>query len=192
MRSALDRQRRLVFITVAAVAMSGLAACGGASGRAPGPAIGGASSPRADSGAVFPVTQSRLYYLTKLTGSQLCGLLHPGEPAQIAGGPTSPGAFEVAAGLSISCHWIGSADEFGISISKVENWQETRTTDLLVTHAARLMIDGHPAIDFGVHVDVAAAGPSDPAITFYSRVLAEAIKLARIVMPRLLAIGRRP
>ncbi len=79
--------------------------------------------------------------------------------------------------------------EFNISISKVETWQETRTADLLVTHPARITIDGHPAIGFGTHLDVAAAGPGDPAISFDSRTLAEAIRLARIAMPRLLAIN---
>lgn len=198
MRSVSPRPWRLAFTAVAVLAVSGSPACGGTGGLAPGPAPSGATSPatspRADSGTVFPVTQSRLLYLTRLTGAQLCGLLHRGEAAQIGGGSASPGTFGVAAGLTISCAWVISSrsTELSISISKVESWQETRATDLAVSHAASLSIDGHPAIDFGSHLDVAAAGPGDPAISFASNTLAESIRVAQIVMPRLLAIRGRP
>lgn len=189
MRSDLRRHRGLGLAAFAALAIGGLAACGGTAGPAPGPAPSGATAPQAGSATVFPVTSSRLYYLTKLTGAQLCGLLHPGEPAQIAGAPTGPATFTATPGVSISCRWIASTDDFNVTISKIETWQETRATDLLVTNPTRITIDGHPAIGFGLHLDVAAAGPDDPAISFESRTLAEAIRLARIVMPRLLAIN---
>jgi hypothetical protein len=143
------------------------------------------------------LSQSRLYYLTKLTGAQLCGLLRPGEPARISGGPTAPGRFAASLGFAISCAWVttSGSGQLIISISKVEDWQQTRGADLAVSDAASTTVDGHPAVHFvatqvkSAQLDVAAAGPGDPAVTFGAPTLAEAIRFAQVVMPRLLAIG---
>jgi len=185
--------------TAVALAVTGLAACAGAGSPTPGPptsASASASSPAGLLGAAGSLPQSRLYYLTKLTARQLCGLLHPGESARIAAAPTTPGKFATSLGFAISCSWIISSGsgQLMIVIAKVEDWQRTRATDLAVSHSVTTTVGGHPAVYFkskvkSAQLDVAAAGLSDPSVTFDAPTLAEAIRMAQLVMPRLLAIS---
>ena len=180
------------------LAVTGLAACAGTGGAAPGPASGGAGATPVGGtgGGGVALARSRLYYLTKLSGGQLCGLLHPGEPAQISGGPTGPGTFVSYAGISVGCEWHSPTGFGGIHVDvpTAESWQVARAGDLAVPRSGSLTIDGHPAVGFqselvkSAQVDVATAGPGDPVVSFGAPKMADAIKLAQIVMPRLLAI----
>lgn len=196
----------LAAATPAVAAVICLAGCGGSSGVTgtspaanPGsPAAGPSTATPASSGGATSLQHSKLYYLTKLSKVQLCGLLHAGEPAQILGAATGPGTYTSYFGLGITCIWTkaGGNGELYVGISTVADWQAAQGIDKVTGATRTTSADGHPAESGGPHatlsyalVHVATGGAHDPAVEFRAPTAAIALKLAQTVMPRLLAIS---
>ena len=205
---ALHRSSRPALAIVAAgiAAIVALAGCSGGSGST---AVGSPSATPTQSSTptvqpsssqptavpVVPLKKSKLFYLTRLSAAQLCGLLHGGEPAAILHGSAGPATFANALGLGVVCSWSKSTGgELYIGISTLFSWRDAQPIDKLAGDKPTT-VDGHPA-DAGppnsrtsyATVHVATAGLNDPVVEFRAPTLAAALKLAQIVMPRLLAI----
>jgi hypothetical protein len=201
-------RRALAVLIAAGAAIAGVAGCSASSGGTAGSpaALSPSASP---SGApaltqptpppssipIVPLKKSKLYYLTKLSKAQLCGLLHGKEPGQLLGSPAGPATFQNALGLGVVCFWDkSSGGELYIGISTIFPWRDAQPVDKFLGDKPTT-VDGHPA-DAGrpnskvpyatVHVDT--AGPNDPVVEFRAPTLAAALRLAELVMPRLLAI----
>jgi hypothetical protein len=202
-------RRALAILIAGGAAIVGVAGCSTGSGGTAGspaalspsasPPSTPASTPSTPPPSSIPIValkKSKLFYLTKLSKAQLCGLLPGKEPAQILGAPAGPATFENALGLGVVCFWnkSGGSGELYIGISTVFPWRGAQPVDKFLGDKPAT-VDGHPA-DAGrpnskvsyatVHVDT--AGPNDPAVEFRAPTLAAALKLAELVMPRLLTI----
>ncbi len=205
-------QARAVVAAVA-VAVIGLAGCSGGSGSAapgsPSPTRAHASpsqSPAASptesatpeaSVPIVPLKKSKFYFMTKLSRSRLCGLLHGREPSSILGSAAGPASYVNTLGLGVVCTWskAGGTGELYIGISTIFPWRGAKPIDKFAGDKPTI-IDGHPA-DIGKpngHVPyatahVAIAGLNDPVVEFRAPTRAAVLKLAQAVVPRLLAIG---
>jgi hypothetical protein len=206
--------RHLIVRPVCAVAIAGvativgLAGCSGASSStaASSPAVTPAPSqhttaqPTASSQPtvvpVEPLKKSKLFFLTRISRAQLCGLLHGSEPSKILRSSAGPATFANTLGLGVVCTWSQSAGsgELYIGISTLFPWRGAKPIDKF-SGDKPTTVDGHPA-DAGppnsrisyATVHVATAGLNDPVVEFRAPTLAAALKLAQLVVPRLLAI----
>ncbi|HUZ35548.1 MAG TPA: hypothetical protein VMV17_04395 [Streptosporangiaceae bacterium] len=140
---------------------------------------------------------SPLYGLTKLSKSQLCGVLSGSEAASILGTSTIAPQYANRFGLGITCEWMksqGSSTELYVGLSTIIDWQGAQAIDkLLKTTPAT--IDGHPALEAAPQgitsyalVHVALGGAHDPTVEYRAPTMAIAVKLAQTVTPRLLAL----
>jgi hypothetical protein len=201
-------------MTVGVAALLGIAGCsssGGTTGSSPSspvlsqpgtqsqPSTRSQPTPSASAPVpIVPLKKSKFFYLTKLSQAQLCGLLHGGEPSAILKSPAGPPTYANTLGLGVVCTWSrsGGSGELYMGISTVFPWRGAQPLDKFAGDKPTT-IDGHPA-DAGKpnsHVPyatahVAIAGLNDPVVEFRAPTLAEVLKLARAVLPRLLAIKR--
>lgn len=145
-----------------------------------------------------PLKASKYYFMTRLSRDKLCGLLRGGEAAAILGVAVGPTAYSNPQGDGVVCTWTKKNGGRGlyIGISKILPWRAAAT---LTTYANGhpTVIDGHQANAGGwvpnfqpyASAYVAIAGPDDPVVQFRAPTRALAVKLAQLVMPRLVAIG---
>jgi len=201
----------LLMTSAVAAVLVGLVGCSGGSGTSGStpstptgtpqstlsqPATPSPSATPAASVPIVPLKKSKYFYLTKLSQAQLCGLLHGSEPSAILGSPAGPASYLDTAGPGVVCTWSkAGGGELYIGISTIFPWRGAQPIDKFAGDKPTT-IDGHPADAGGPngHVPyatahVAIAGLNDPVVEFRAPSRATVLKLARLVLPRLLAIG---
>ncbi|HEU5421460.1 MAG TPA: hypothetical protein VFV41_27500 [Streptosporangiaceae bacterium] len=202
----------LITAALAALAV-GLAGCGSPAGTA-GPGRSASPGAAASSIATLPsgsasqaagnagggLARSRLRVLTRLTKSQLCGVV-PAEAARLLGAPVAAPVYASQVKLGITCQWVRkdatatSQNELYVGISSVIGWAGARQADK-VLRTRPVTVSGHQAlaaspqgnITWG-QVDVALGGDHDPVAEYRAPTLARAIALARALTPRIVAMG---
>lgn len=180
---------------LAAFALSG---CGG---HSPGGSAGSSTTPpsRQSGGhGPAPLKDSKYFFMTKLSKDKLCGLLSGGEAAAVLGTRAGPTAYSDPEGDGVVCTWSkrGGGRGLYIGISTILPWRAAAT---LTTYANGhpTVIDGHQANAGGwvpnfqpyASAYVAIAGPDDPVVQFRAPTRERVLMLARLVMPRLVALG---
>jgi hypothetical protein len=199
--------RGLAVAAAVGLAVAGLAGCSGSSGgtgatsatSAPSaPVTSSQPTPQASSTPpIIPLKKSRFFYFTKLSQSQLCGLLRGREPSAILRAPAGPPSYLTTLGLGVVCTWSKpGGGELYIGISTIFPWRAAQPIDK-VAGDKPISIDGHPADAGGpkgpvtyATAHVAIAGLNDPVVEFRAPTKAQVLALAKLVLPRLLAIHR--
>lgn len=152
-------------------------------------------SPAQRSVPIIPLKKSKFYFMTKLSQAKLCGLLHGGEPAKILSSPAGPATYANTLGLGVVCTWSKSGGgELYIGVSTIFPWRGAQSIDKFAGDKPTT-VGGHPADAAGPNghapyatAHVAIAGLNDPVVEFRAPTRAAVLKLASLVLPRLLAI----
>ncbi|HVN51315.1 MAG TPA: DUF3558 family protein [Acidimicrobiales bacterium] len=155
------------------------------------------SAKSATTTTVGPASASKVKALTTLDQSELCGLLHRGEPAKIMGSATAAARYLNTLGLGTVCEWDTPSGGTGlyIGISTADDFDAARQTDKALSTTTGT-VAGHDALfvargPFNPYytVQVALGGPHDVYVEYRAPTAAGAATLAKTVTPRLLALG---
>jgi hypothetical protein len=205
------RLRRGLTAALAAALAAGLAGCGSAGGTAANGASGSASASAAATGsdrqassghaARDPLAHSRLKVLTTLSQARLCSVLSPAGAAKILGAAAQAPSYAKLPNLGVVCRWlkqdvaVTSTDELYVGISATIDWAGAQQVDKLL-HATSTRVGADPALTIArlpatqwAQVDVALGGAGDPVAEYRAPTLAQALTLARMATPHLLALG---
>jgi hypothetical protein len=195
--------RPVVAIAAASVAVAAAAAgcsSSGGAGSSPGTHV---STKQALSGKTppNPLDKSHMRVLTTLHKAQLCGVVTTTEAAALLHGQVTAPAYADHRGVAVSCQWARqgasakSGQELWVAIPAATDWDGTKLVDK-VLHSRSVKVDGRKALAATrrgqaawAEVDVALGGAKDPVADFRAPTLKEALKLAGLATPHILAAG---
>jgi hypothetical protein len=179
-------------VSLAGCATSGASATGSTASASPpaGSAPGGA------------LALSHMKILTKLTSSQLCGVLSTAQATRILHARTAAPVYANRHGLGITCQWgkrgaaATTANRLYVGISTIIDWTGAQALDKKLLRTQAVRIDGHPALAAGqqaklawAQVDVSLGTGHDPVAEYRAPTLPMALAMAKAATPHIIAQG---
>jgi hypothetical protein len=196
--------RPVVAIAAASVAVAAAAAgcssSGGTAGSSPGTHVS-TKQALAGKSPANPLAKSHMRVLTTLHKAQLCSVLTTAQAGDLLHGAAAAPVYADHRGVAVSCQWTRqgasaqSGEQLWVAIPAATDWKGTKLVDK-VLHSRSVKVDGHRALaatrrgqPAWAEVDVALGNSRDPVADFRAPTLTEALKLAQLATPHILALG---